>query len=123
MYITELSMDERIEKAFAVANYMATLSNQRKIILEEFNQKLIHYENGGTFKIGPELINFTKTVLDLGYTHDVPFVDVNNFPVVITDVQQFFDTVLLAYMQSLNEYSIKFADIKSKRKIGDIVEL
>jgi hypothetical protein len=123
MYITELSMDERIEKAFAVANYMATLSNQRKIVLEEFNQKLIHYENGGTFKIGPELINFTKTVLDLEYTHDVPFVDVNNFPVVITDVQKFFDTILLAYMQALNEYSIKFADIKSKRKIGDIVEL
>ena len=31
-------MDERIEKAFGVANYMATLSNQRRIILEEFNQ-------------------------------------------------------------------------------------
>ena len=123
MYTTELSMDERIEKAFAVANYMATLANQRRIILEEFNQKLVHYANGGTFKIGPELINFTKTVLDLGYTHDVPFVDVNNFPVIINDVQEFFDTILLAYMNSLNEYSVKFADIKSKRKIGDIVEL
>jgi len=26
-------MDERIEKAFAVANYLATLSNQRKIVI------------------------------------------------------------------------------------------
>jgi len=116
-------MDERIEKSFAVANYMATLSNQRKIVLEEFNQQLIYYSNGGTFVIGPELINFTKTVLDLEYTHDVPFVDVNGFPVVITDVQEFFDTILLQYMTALNEYSVKFADIKSKRKIGDIVEL
>ena len=123
MYITELSMDERIEKAFAVANYMATLSNQRRIVLEEFNQKLVYYSNGGTFVIDPTLINFTRMVLDLGYTHDVPFVDVNNFPVVIADVQTFFDTILLTYMQSLNEYSVKFADIKSKRKIGDIVEL
>ena len=57
-------MDERIEKAFAVANYMATLSNQRRIILEEFNQKLVYYANGGTFKISPELINFTKSVID-----------------------------------------------------------
>ena len=46
-------MDERIEKAFAVANYLATLSNQRKIVLEEFNQQLIYYSNGGTFLIGP----------------------------------------------------------------------
>jgi len=116
-------MDERIEKAFAVANYMATLSNQRKIVLEEFNQQLVYYSNGGTFVISPELINFTKTVLDLEYTHDVPFVDVNGFPVVIADVQEFFDTILLQYMTALNEYSVKFADIKSKRKIGDIVEL
>jgi hypothetical protein len=116
-------MDERTEKAFAVANYMATLSNQRRIILEEFNQKLVHYANGGTFKIGPDLINFTKSMLDLGYTHDVPFIDVNSFPVVITDVQEFFDTILLSYMTALNEYSVKFADIKSKRKIGDMVEL
>lgn len=116
-------MDERIEKAFAVANYMSTLSNQRRLILEEFNQKLVYYQNGGTFIITPELINFTKTVIDLGYTHDVPFVDANTFPVVIADVQEFFDAILLKYMQSLNEYSTKFADLKSKRKIGDIVEL
>ena len=116
-------MDERIEKAFAVANYMATLSNQRRIILEEFNQKLVYYANGGTFKISQELVNFTKSVIDLGYTHDVPFVDVNNFPIVVPDVQAFFDSILLAYMTALNEYSVKFADLKSKRKIGDMVEL
>ena len=70
-------MDERVEKAFGVANHMATLSNQRRIILEEFNQKTIYYTNGATFKITPELINFTKTVLDLGYTEDVAFLDSN----------------------------------------------
>ena len=59
-------MDERIEKAFEVANYMATLSNQRRIVLEEYNQKLVHYINGATFRITPELINLTKTILDLG---------------------------------------------------------
>lgn len=116
-------MDERIEKAFAVANYMATLSNQRRIILEEFNQSLVFYINGGTFKINPELINFTKSMLDLGYTDDLPFVDSNNFPIVINDVQDFFDKIILQYVESLNTYSVKFADIKSKRKISDIVNI
>lgn len=116
-------MDERLEKAFAVANYMATLSNQRRIVLEEFNQKLVYYENGGTFKISPDLINFTKTMIDLGYTHDVPFIDVNTFPVVIVDVKDFFDKITSIYMTALNEYSVKFAEIKSKRKIGDMVQL
>ena len=116
-------MDERLEKAFAVANYMATLSNQRRIILEEFNQKLVYYAAGGTFKISPELINFTKLTLDLGHTVDVPFLDVNNLPVTIPDVQEFFDEIVSLYFGQLNEYSAKYAEIKSKRKVGDIVEL
>lgn len=116
-------MDERIEKAFGVANYMATLSNQRRIILEEFNQKLVYYTNGGTFNISPELINFTKTAIDLGHDTDVAFIDANNFPIVIADVQSFFDAIVGIYFEVLNEYSAKFTEIKSKRKIGDIVEL
>jgi hypothetical protein len=116
-------MDEKIEKAFAVANYMATLSNQRRIILEQYNQSLIYYVNGATFKITPELINFTKTTLDLGYTEDIAFIDANNFPVIIHDVQQFFDIITEIYYQNLNSYAVKFAEINSKRKVSDIVEL
>lgn len=116
-------MDERIEKAFQVANYMATLSNQRRIITEEFNQRIVYYTNGGTFKVTPELISFTKIVLDLGHTEDVAFVDSNNFPVVIPNVQEFFDSIVGVYFESVNEYAAKIAEIKSKRKIGDIVDL
>jgi hypothetical protein len=116
-------MDERIEKAFEVANYMATLSNQRRIILEEFNQKCIYYKNGGTFKVTPSLINFTKTALDLGHTDDLSFVDDNNFPVVIDNVQEFFDNITAIYFEALNDYSAKFTEIKSKRKVKDIVDL
>lgn len=116
-------MDERLEKAFAVANYMTTLSNQRRIILEEFNQKLVYYTNGATFKIDPHLITFTKSVIDLGYTHDVAFLDSNNFPVIIADAQNFFDEITAIYFGSLNDYAVKYADIKSKRKVKDIVEL
>lgn len=116
-------MDERIEKAFAVANHMSTLSNQRRVILEEYNQKLVYYQNGGTFKISPELINFTKTALDLGHTTDLAFIDANDFPVVIADVQAFFDAITGIYFETLNEYSAKFIELKSKRRIGDIIEL
>ena len=116
-------MDERLEKAFAVANYMATLSNQRRLILEEFNQKTVYYINGGTFKITPELITFTKTSIDLGYEYDVAFLDANNFPVIIQDVKKFFDDISALYFGALNEYASKYADIKSKRKIKDMVEL
>jgi hypothetical protein len=116
-------MDEKIEKAFAVANYAATLSNQRRIISEEYSQKLVYYTDGATFKVSSELIAFIKTVLDLGYTSDVPFLDSNNFPVVIKDVQEFLDNIVSVYFEALNEYTVKYSEIKQKRKIADIVEL
>lgn len=116
-------MDERIEKAFATANYMQTLSNQRRIIIEEFNQKLIYYKNGATFNITPELITFIKAVLDLGQTEDVAFIDANNFPAIINNVQEFFDDVTSIYFQAVNEYATRFAELRSKRSVKAIVDL
>ena len=116
-------MDERVEKAFGVANHMATLSNQRRIILEEFNQKIVYYANGATFKITPELINFTKTSLDLGYTSDVAFLDSNNLPVIIEDVKAFFDSIVSIYFESLNAFAVEYNAIKQKRRVEDIVSL
>ena len=116
-------MDERIEKAFETANYMATLSNQRKIILEEFNQQLIYYINGAVFKIDSTLISYTKTVLDLGHTADIVFVDSNNSPVQIQDVQAFFDAVTEQYFLALNTYSNKYSEIKKQRRVQGLIEL
>jgi hypothetical protein len=116
-------MDERIEKAFEVANYMATLSNQRRVILEEYNQKLVYYIGGATFQVDYNLINFAKNLIDLGHTEDVAFVDANNQPVIIKDVQDFLDNLLSVYFEAVNEYQTKFADIKKKRNVKDLVEL
>jgi hypothetical protein len=116
-------MDEKVEKAFAVANYMATLSNQRRIILEEYNQKLVYYLNGATFKVTPELVNFTKTIIDLGHLDDVAFVDANNFPIIIPNVKDFFEKISSQYFEVTNNYAAKYTELKTKRKISDIVEL
>lgn len=116
-------MDERIEKAFEVANYMATLSNQRRIILEEYNQKLVYYTNGATFKVDYNLINFAKNLIDLGHINDIVFIDSNNQPVIISDVQDFLDNLLSVYFESVNEYYTKFVDIKKKRNVKDLVNL
>ena len=116
-------MDERIEKAFEIANYMATLSNQRRIILEEFNQQLIYYINGAVFKIDSNLITYIKTVIDLGHTTDIVFVDSNNCPVQIQDVQGFFNAVTEQYFLALNSYSNKYSEIKKQRRVQGLIEL
>lgn len=116
-------MDEKLEKAFDVANYIATLSNQRRIILEEFNQKTVYYINGATFKINRELISFVYLMISAGHVEDVAFIDANNFPVVINDVNAFYADIVDVYFNAVNEYAARFAEIKNKRKIEDIVSL
>ena len=116
-------MDEKIEKAFEVVNYMATLSNQKRLLTEEINQKLIYYVNGSTFKITPALINFVKLMLELDRIKDAVFIDDNNNPVVVADVQEFFDKITTQYFEVIEDYSSRFSAIKSKRKIIDLIEL
>ena len=116
-------MDEKIEKAFEVVNYMATLSNQRRLLAEEIDQKLIYYINGSTFKITPTLINFAKLMIDLKRTSDAVFIDDNNNPVVVEDVKKFFDSITKQYFEVIETYSTRFLAIKSKRKISDLIEL
>ena len=116
-------MDEKIEKAFGVANYMATLSNQRRILLEEYNQSLIHYANGATFKISHELIGFVKVLVDLGSTENVVLVDSNNFPAQIENLKTFLDDIVSKYQSATVGYAQKFNEIKVKRKIADIIDL
>lgn len=116
-------MDEKLEKAFGVANYMATLSNQKRIIKEEFNQKLVIYVNGGTFKVDRELITFTKSLVDLGHVTDIVFIDFNQLPILISDVSKFLDDIVAVYFEAVNEYFTKINEIKSKRKLTEIVNL
>ncbi len=116
-------MDERTEKAFQITNYFASLASQKKIILEELDQKLIYYYNGGTFKITLELINFSKLLLDKGILSDAAVLDDNNIPILIKDVSTFHETLFSTYFETLNEYAAKYLEIRSKRKVKDLVDL
>jgi hypothetical protein len=44
-------------------------------------------------------------------------------PVVIADVPTFLNDIISVYFEALNEYSAKVTEIKSKRKLTDIIAL
>ncbi len=115
-------MDERLEKAFQTANYMASLSNLRRVILEEFNQSLVYYTQGATFTVDQNLISFVKVLIDIGNTESI-ILDDNNIPVNITNLQEFFTKILSIYAEATNEYLQKYVDLKQKRKVEALVNL
>ena len=115
-------MDERLEKAFQTANYMITLSNQRKVILEEFQQSLIYYFQGASFTIDRNLITFIGTLVARETTVAV-VLDDNNIPVEIPNLKVFLDEIISIYFSATNEYLVKYTQIRSKRRVGDLMAL
>ena len=115
-------MDERLEKAFQTANYMASLSNLRRVALEEYKQNLIYYFQGSTFTVTRELIVFVHTLTELGNTESV-ILDDNNIPLNVTNLKEFLDKILNTYALATNAYLAKYGEIKSKRRVEGLVEL
>lgn len=115
-------MDERIEKAFQTANFMATLSNLRKTALEEYQQSLIYYFQGSSFTVSRELIVFVHTLTELGNKESI-ILDDNNIPLNITNLTEFLTNILSVYGQATNTYLSKYGSIRSKRKVEDLINL
>ena len=115
-------MDERLEKALDVSNYMITLNNQRRIIHEQFLENSIHYLNGGKFSVNRDLINFCHTLVQNSQTQAV-LIDDNDIPVNVDDLQKFLSDVLDIYFKASYEYLDKYNEIKTSRKVEGLVDL
>jgi hypothetical protein len=115
-------MDEKLEKALKVANYMVTLTNQRKIALEEFKQNTIYYYNGASFTASRELISFVKTLIELNHS-SAPLLDDNGIPVDVKDLNVFLEELVQSHISALNKYFSVYNDLKTKRKVEDLVKL
>ena len=107
-------MDDRLEKALDFSNFMVTLNNQRKLIYERFLENSVYYEKGSKFVVNKELINFCHTLLQKKQI-SANFIDDNNTPIEIEDLEEFLDKILNVYFTSINEYLVKFNEIKEKR--------
>ena len=115
-------MDERLEKAFQTANYMASLSNLRKVALEELRQNLIYYHQGSSFTVTRELIVFVHMLTELGNTTAI-ILDDNSIPLNVENLKEFLNKLTVVYTEATNEYLLKYNDIKSKRKVEGLVAL
>jgi hypothetical protein len=116
-------MDDKVQKAYDMANYMSTLANQKAVLKQEYSQNLVYFYQGHTFTVTRELINFTKTLIDLGHATDVALVDDNELPIIINDTAVFLDHLLNQYFMAVNAYQTKYHQLKQSRKIESLVQL
>jgi hypothetical protein len=116
-------MDQKLAEALDFSNFMITLNNQKRVLLEKFKTDTIFYQNGATFTVSKELITFLKTLIDTGNTNDVVLVDDNDLPVLIEDLSEFFSNVLNKYFSAANSYYTEYQKLKNKRSTEALIDV
>ncbi len=113
-------MDERLKKALDYSNFMITLTNQKRILLEQYNNDLIYYFNSGQFTVSQQLVSFCQSLLQLKQTETV-LVDDSGIPVELEDLDKFTKDVINVYFTASNRYLTEYNKLKKNRTVEGIV--
>jgi len=114
-------MDDRLKKALDVSNYMITLTNQKRILVEQYNNNLVYYFKGGEFTVTPQLISFCQSLMQLNQT-EVVLIDDGNLPIEIEDLDDFTKNILNVYFVASNRYLTEYSRLKKNRSVEGIIE-
>lgn len=115
-------MDERLSKALDFANFKQTLAIQRKTLKEKIDARLTYGHASGIFKIDRSLIVFVQMLIDQGRDSNVPLIDENGNPVLITDLNKFREDILDRYFTATLEYYEEYQKIKTSRSVEKLLE-
>lgn len=114
-------MDERLKQAFDFSNYMITLSNQKRILAEQYKNDLMYYIGGGQFTVTQQLISFCQSLLQLKQTEAV-LVDDSNFPIEIENLEEFTKSIVNVYFSASNRYLTEYNALKQNRTVQGIID-
>jgi len=113
-------MDERLEKALDFSNYMVTLTNQKRLLKENYHEELLYFYKGSQFTVSSELITFVNMLVDKG-NDTVVLVDDNDTPASIDDLTDFYDSILDVYFSASNSYHTQYEQLKKNRSPAKLV--
>ena len=115
-------MDERLQKALDISNYMVTLNNQKRILKEQYQENLIHYFGGGQFTITQQLISFCQSLILMNQTSTI-LIDDNEIPIEIENLDVFASDINSKYFEASNGYLIEYNRLKTNRSIESIMDI
>ena len=116
-------MDERLQNALKVANYMTAFNTQRQIIKQEYVDSCTYHQSGHRFTINRELINFLSTLISMNHKQDIVILDDFENPYMILDVKEFLDKIFNIYVESSNRYYHDYVKLKSNRSLEKMLEV
>lgn len=116
-------MTSEFEKSFELANILTLAANQKRSLFEEFEQAVLYFYNGGTFKIDQQLISFLNALTSYNSSNTCVLIDSNNLPIEIEDIKSFLEKIIDQYVQASNAYLAGYQKIKNNRSSSSILDL
>jgi len=115
-------MDERLQKALDISNYMVTINNQKRILKEQYQENLIHYHSGSQFTVTQQLISFVQSLTAMNQTSTI-LIDDNGLPAEIEDLETFANAIYSKYFEASNRYLVEYNKLKKNRSVESIMEI
>jgi hypothetical protein len=109
-------MDDRLTKALEYSNYKVAVFQQKQNLKLRLENLLTFAHNGGMFKITQELISFVSSLLQKD-VQEVVLIDSRENPVKISNLEEFYDTILSQYFEATNEYHLEFEKLRKARSV------
>lgn len=111
--------DDRLSKALEFGHFRTAVNLMKEKLKLRLENMLSYSQNGGTFKVTPELISFVDVLIRKGVTSSV-LLDSRNNPVMISDLQEFSDILVSKYIESTNEYLVEYDKLKTARSVSQV---
>ena len=112
--IIENIVDDKLAQALEASNYRLTLNIQRENSKLKLKTHLTYSMNGGIFRISQDFISFIFA-LSQGKKNSAVVLDINDNPIKIDDLSDFYEEVISIYQEGMNEYLSEFEKFKSLR--------
>lgn len=112
-------IDPRLAAALSASNYRLTLNLQRENAKLKLLHRLQYAENGGIFKVTPDLISFIAAIK--AERSSAVILDMNDNPIKIESLENFFENILDVHQESMNDYFNEHENFKKLRNTEKVV--
>ncbi len=110
---------QNLDEALAFSNYQATLSRQKTIIRQTFQDQCFLGHNVGLFFITPEFISG----LDVLGPEPRYVIDSNQNPIWVEDLADLKKKSVDCYKLAVEQYGTEYSKLKTQRSVKTLVGL
>lgn len=114
-------MDKRLEQALDFSNFRNILLTRQKNLKVLMGNKLTLVYAEGVFKVDKDLISFIE-ILTKNEVKEFIFIDSNDIPILIEDIEDFKEKVFSKYESALYQYYKSYQKLAEARDIRKVID-